>query len=277
MKVPVYTSVFCTANVANGSTWPSIMFTTDPGFDLKGKSKYPDLEQRMFQRGIAEWQICFIGTNEWYEDGKAPNFVGEHKEFTEEAVKRWGVIIREPEKMVVFTDNGSAFKKDSGSLLEQLGFGKHIYFPSVCHQILSTQDNGSLPQAKRAWRKADRDNFIPYTDEPHSSLFLMNQVDKYRRDEVEGWWTKNFLLDFTNLDAIDIAFLKTRFGEKCSQWTDYHGECTEAFKIFSTPIPPGGLGRPMKQKIRFKYTGHNGVKWTSPGTRQTANSRKKKS
>ena len=81
------------------------------------------------------------------------------------------------------SDNGSAFRDANGSVIEQLGFGKHIFYPGCVHQYMSPNDNKLLGAAKAKWLSI----CSSFGNDVECSVAKMNCLDSVSKDNIREW------------------------------------------------------------------------------------------
>ena len=130
-------------------------------------------------------------------DAKRVIYIGNEKNETRtyasesaDILRRFFEIYRVRSKGVVFSDNGAAFFPGGVSVLETLGFERHVSYPAPVHQHLSPNDNRLHGTAKARWRSSG----VDFKDDVESSLMLMHYLDTdcRRRLKIEQAWRLNF-------------------------------------------------------------------------------------
>jgi transposase len=107
-------------------------------------------------------------------------------------LRRFFKIYRVRSKGVVFSDKGTAFFPAGASVLEALGFERHVSYPAPVHQYLSPNDNRLHGTAKARWRNSG----VDFKDDVESSLMLMNYLDIDIKKHAKTWFQRN-ILDLT--------------------------------------------------------------------------------
>lgn len=111
------------------------------------------------------------------------------------------------------SDNGNALFPNGNSVLEAVGFCKHVPYPAVVHQYLSPNDNRLHGTAKEAWRASE----IDFSDDVSASLFLLNLLDVNIKNHSKTWFTRN-ILNLTRESAKDLIVGKGgKTGERNEQ------------------------------------------------------------
>lgn len=104
-----------------------------------------------------------------------------------------------PRNVVVFSDNGKSFFPGGVSVLESLGFAKHVSYPAPVHQHLSPNDNRLHGTAKARWRNSG----VDFKDDVESSLWLLSHLDVELAAHGATWFRRN-LLDLTAKSAREL-------------------------------------------------------------------------
>jgi len=184
INIPEYTSCFVLANKMDGTNLPTIMFTSDPRFDVKKLKKNSDLEK------IAKEYNILLDRINYVEGEGTKKFIREPNKMIKICFDYWGNSLGSrslKRKMTVFSDQGNSYKRGKIDVIEEQEVKTHITFPPLAHPLLSTLDNGVIGVAKSKWKAANIVNEIPYDDEPRSSLYLMKCCDDVTKEEIKNF------------------------------------------------------------------------------------------
>ena len=96
------------------------------------------------------------------------------------------------QEVTYLSDNGSAFCNAYRSVIEQLGFGKHVFYPAWVHQYMSPNDNKLHGVAKAKYRST----FTSFDNDVECSVALMNCPDSTPEDNIREWWVNNLFLPY---------------------------------------------------------------------------------
>ena len=188
-KVPSFTNCIITCIWADGKNHtPAVLFTFNPKFrrDLS-KTVARCLLEKALDAALEEYDInpnrvVYVGKPK----GEKRTYVPE----TAELVRLFfGVYGVEP-KTIIFSDEGNSFKEGAESVLDKLGFEKHITYPPSVHQYLSPNDNKLHGTAKSVWKKQKEVKFI---DDVRSSCLLLSLLDRDTQVHSKTWFEKNIL------------------------------------------------------------------------------------
>ncbi len=127
-----------------------------------------------------------------------------------------------PLNVVVFSDNGKSFFPGGVSVLESLGFAKHVSYPAPVHQHLSPNDNRLHGTAKARWRNSG----VDFKDDVESSLLLLSHLDVELAAHGAAWFRRN-ILDLTAKSAREL--IRGRSGKRAQ--VDY--DRLYAYHIFA--------------------------------------------
>ena len=199
---------------------PPALFTYNGKFrlDRVGRKAWVQeretLQDALVRYGIAAKRVIYIGS----ESNETRTYASESADI----LHRFFKIYRVRSKGVVFSDKGTAFFPGGASVLEALGFERHVSYPAPVHQYLSPNDNKLHGTAKARWRNSG----VDFKDDVESSLMLMNYLDIDIRKHAKTWFQRN-ILDLTAESAIEQ--IRGRSGQKWQ--VDYDRLC--AYRIFA--------------------------------------------
>jgi transposase len=137
-------------------------------------------------------------------------------------LRRFFALYQIPLNVVVFSDNGKSFFPGGVSVLESLGFAKHVSYPAPVHQHLSPNDNRLHGTAKARWRNSG----VDFKDDVESSLLLLSHLDVELAAHGATWFRRN-LLDLTAKSAREL--IRGRSGKRAQ--VDY--DRLYAYHIFA--------------------------------------------
>lgn len=166
---------------------PPALFTFNGKFRLDRVGRKAWLQEReKLQGALVRYSI----------DAKRVIYIGNEKNETRtyasesaDILRRFFEIYRVRSKGVVFSDNGAAFFPGGVSVLETLGFERHVSYPAPVHQHLSPNDNRLHGTAKARWRSSG----VDFKDDVESSLMLMHYLDTDIKNHAKTWFQRNIL------------------------------------------------------------------------------------
>lgn len=237
-KISRFTNCLVTALLSNGVQLDSILYTLNSDFRTdRKKTKVRVAKEMKFSLALAKYGISEDRT---LYDGKLK---GEKGTFA----KEYSDMIRDfleyhKDKLdgldVIFlSDNGNAFKDGEESIIEKLGYGKHIFYPACVHQYLSPNDNRLHGVAKAVWRSM----FKEFSDDVQCSLALMKCLDDVPEDTIRGWFRRNLFLDGGIVRDEDV---KELISGHPSKWSDLHDACINEYKEWA------GIEEPLSAEAR---------------------------
>jgi len=106
-----------------------------------------------------------------------------------ERVRRFFQIYPVVPSAIALSDNGNSLFPEGKSVLEDVGFCKHVPDPAVVHPYLSPNDNRLHGTAKPSWRASG----VDFTDDVSASLFLLNLLDVDLQTHGKTWFRRNIL------------------------------------------------------------------------------------
>ena len=134
--------------------------------------KYSEKDERIVYDGkLAKESRTFVCEY----DGMVCDFLSYHK----------GTL--KAQEVTYLTDNVSAFRNANGSVIEQLRFGKHVFYPACVHQYMSPNDNKLHGEAKAKCCSM----FTSFDNDFECSVALMNCLDSISKDKIREWWVNN--------------------------------------------------------------------------------------
>lgn len=199
---------------------PPVLFTFNGKFrlDRVGRKVWL-LEKDKLVNALARFSI-----NE-----KRVIYIGDEKHETRiyasesaDLLRRFFELYQVPPNVVVFSDNGRSFFPGGVSVLESLGFAKHVAYPAPVHQHLSPNDNRLHGTAKGKWRNSG----VDFKDDVESSLLLLSHLDAELVAHGTTWFKRN-ILDLTANSAREL--IQGRSGKRAQ--VDY--DRIRAYNIFS--------------------------------------------
>jgi transposase len=199
---------------------PPILFTFNGKFRLDRVGRKAWVQERdklvsaLARFGIDAKRVIHIGA----EKNETRLYASESADL----LHRFFALYRIPLNVVVFSDNGKSFFPGGVSVLESLGFAKHVSYPAPVHQYLSPNDNRLHGTAKARWRNSG----VDFKDDVESSLLLLNHLDVDLAAHGATWFKQN-ILDLTAKSAREL--IRGRSGNKAQ--ADY--DRLYAYHIFA--------------------------------------------
>jgi hypothetical protein len=199
---------------------PPVLFTFNGKFrlDRVGRKVWV-LEKDKLVNALARFSI-----NE-----KRVIYIGDKKNETRiyasesaDLLRRFFELYQVPPNVVVFSDNGRSFFPGGVSVLESLGFAKHVAYPAPVHQYLSPNDNRLHGTAKGKWRNSR----VDFKDDVESSLLFLSHLDAELVAHGTIWFKRN-ILDLTANSVREL--IQGRSGKRAQ--VDY--DRIRAYTIFS--------------------------------------------
>lgn len=219
-----FTNCIITAVWSDGvNRTPPVLFTYDGKFRL----------DRVGRRQWIEDKQWLLYCKEHYDiDMSRVVYVGkpqkESRLFTSESaelVRRFFQIYPVVPNAIALSDNGNSLFPDGKSVLEEVGFCKHVPYPAVVHQYLSPNDNCLHGTAKQSWRASS----VDFTDDVSASLLLLNLLDVGLHSHGKMWFSRN-ILNLTKESATEL--ITGRAGKKSE--LDEQRRCAyRAFAVLS--------------------------------------------
>lgn len=199
---------------------PPVLFTFNGKFRLDriGRKAWDQEREHLIgaltRFGINARRVIYIGA----EKNEPRIYASESAEL----LRRFFALYQVPLNVVVFSDNGKSFFPGGVSVLESLGFAKHVSYPAPVHQYLSPNDNRLHGTAKASWRNSG----VDFKDDVESSLLLLNHLDVNLMAHAATWFGRN-ILDLTAESAREL--IRGRSGKRAQ--VDY--DRLYAYRIFA--------------------------------------------
>ena len=191
-----YTALGVTCVFADGTSYPTVFFTSNPLFDRSlnagpaKKAKWEALAQHFKNFRINPDRIVFV-----------PQLPGKGKKSivpaTADRIKEYFDRYEIKDDIIILSDGGREFVG-----LEELGFSRHIKYPSPVHQWLSPNDNRWHGAAMQKWHSMG----IDFKDDGLSLIALLHCLDKTVKD-AEKWFQKNLQVNSWSLDKKQVSKL----------------------------------------------------------------------
>lgn len=227
VQSPQYTNCIVTLIWADGEPrTPPIMFTSDHGFrdskvstDRRKKIR-SETDDLMQEYGITRNQIIWLDT---------------HRHYISEStaiLRLYQDRVQVPPGCVIFSDEGNAFFESGTALLPEL-FGARTaqYLPKV-HHFLSPIDNHFHGSAKAKWRALQAKNGWGKDDDVRSSLCLLHILSTMPKEEVSGYFRKNFLLDLKYIDPDVCVRILDDADKNFDYQSEFFARCSSAYDDF---------------------------------------------
>jgi len=200
-KVSKYTDGICACfwNTDDICT-PCMLFTYDPKFrDIDTPGTPPNKDAEHLWDCLEKYEITRDRVIYLQPDGKGSQLYAKENS---EMVRYFFNLYEDEIENTIFSDQGSAFKDGSHSLIESLGAIKHVVYPAPVHMFLSPNDNSIFGQAKKAWRRARNHDFKDNVD---ASLHLMHLIDMQSEKSSVALFNRNMLLDQRDVTKQGVA------------------------------------------------------------------------
>ena len=184
---------------------PPVLFTFNGKFRLDRVGRKAWVQERdklvnaLARFGINEKRVIYIGA--------AKNETRLYASESAGLLSRFFALYPIPRNVVVFSDNGKSFFPGGVSVLEPLGFAKHVSYPAPVHQYLSPHDNRLHGTAKARWRNSG----VDFKDDVESSLLLLSHLDVDLAAHGATWFKRN-ILDLTAQSAREL--IRGKSGER---------------------------------------------------------------
>jgi transposase len=199
---------------------PPVLFTFNGKFRLDRVGRKAWLQERdklvdtLARLGIDAKRVIYIGA----ENNETRLYASESAEL----LRRFFALYQIPLDVVVFSDNGKSFFAGGVSVLESLGFAKHVSYPAPVHQHLSPNDNRLHGTAKARWRNSG----VDFRDDVESSLLLLSHLDVELAAHGATWFKRN-ILDLSAKSAREL--IRGRSGKRAQ--VDY--DRLYAYRMFA--------------------------------------------
>ena len=249
---PTYTNCIVTMLWEDGyDRTPALLFTYNKALklDVRPKSNRYGWQEN-FDRGkelcehfdIDASRIIYLppGLN---KDGKKKQYVGESKEVLRAFLSHYEEEIDEIEDLVVMADGGGSFTvqlEEGGSesiLTSEYSIAHHVTMPSAIHQLLSVNDNKFHGVAKKQWRAECKD----FSDDPYSSLMLLDKLDGVDPEHIERWFERNFML---NGGKVTLDHFRTLLSEGDATRHEFFRHCLKQYREHKNPGSSAAPGSP---------------------------------
>lgn len=189
----LYTDAIVTMVSADGKNRaPCVLYTFNPKMSLaqkntkRGKMLRRALLKALKKYGIAKWRVVYTKSKK--------HFSGENPAMYRDFLTRNGV----PKKSLILHDGGRAFKEGPQSIFDQMGYEKHVVYPSCVHEYLSPNDN-SLHGCKSTWER----EYHKFESSVEASLRLMQLLDLDTVKHSKGYFKRN-QFDLTETSVAEI-------------------------------------------------------------------------
>jgi hypothetical protein len=185
-----YTALGVTCICADGRYYETLVFSTNPIFNRKRnptarrRKIWAEIDAVFKKWGIDPDRVIYVSPEEMKgKKGKetkksiVPAQVARIKDFFSHYMIE--------EDCVILSDGGDEF-----ACLVELGFAKHIPYPSPVHQWLSPNDNRLHGAAKQRWRKSG----VDFKDDAEALASLLFFMDDETRNSAK-WFDTNLQID----------------------------------------------------------------------------------
>lgn len=183
-----FTNCIVTCVWADGiNRTPPILYTLNPNFrrdrnlTARRSQLVEHLDECLARHGIDEDRVVYIGK----PVGEKEQYAKESPELLRLFFERYGV----DDEATVLSDNGNSFFTNGDSVLESIGFKKHLFYAASVHQFLSPNDNRLHGTSKQSWRSPVND----HSDDVNSSLTLLKYLDRDIINHSRFWFDRNIL------------------------------------------------------------------------------------
>lgn len=183
-----FTNCIVTCLWADGKNrTPPMLFTFNQKFRLDRpptatrQAQVKHLRNCMSRYHIKKERIVYVGKPK----SETRTYVTEKSELIRKFFAHYAIA----DDCVIFSDNGNSFAEHGQSVLEDLGFQQHLYYPACVHQYLSPNDNNVHGSAKKAWRAARRS----FEDDVDSCLHLLQLLDRSTTNNSKLFFQTNLL------------------------------------------------------------------------------------
>jgi transposase len=199
---------------------PPVIFTFNGQFrlDRVGRKAWVQEKEKLINAlarfGISAKRVVYIGT----EKNETRIYASESSEL----LQRFFALYQIPPNVVALSDNGKSLFPCGVSVLESLGFAKHVSYPAPVHQHLSPNDNRLHGTAKARWRSSG----VDFKDDVESSLLLLSHLDADLAANGATWFKRN-ILDLTAKSAQEL--IRGKAGNRAQ--VDY--DRLDAYQIFA--------------------------------------------
>ena len=218
-----FTNCIITGVLSDGRQLESILYTfnsqfrTDRTTTKRRKLMEDELKKAQKKYRVKDKRIVYDGKLE----KETRTFVREYDDMVRDFLEFHKDTLKAQE-VVYLSDNGSAFLDGDESIIEQLGYGKHIFYPPCVHQFMSPNDNKLHGAAKAKWRSM----FNDFDNDVECSIALMSCLDSIPKDDIRTWWVENLFL--TPGIVREEKVKKAILGEG-SKWSRLHDACIDEY------------------------------------------------
>ena len=188
VTISPYTNCIVTVVWADGiNRTPPMLFTYNPNFrrDRRPTAQRIALVQHfdacLKESGIDAKRIVYVGQ----EKGESRYYVSESAAL----LRIFFDYYKVPKCAVILSDLGGSFADQGKSVLLELGFQKHVFYPAAVHQYLSPNDNRLHGTAKKVWRESN----IDHKDDVKSCIFLLRCLDNDIQTQSKMWFDRNMI------------------------------------------------------------------------------------
>ena len=219
-----YTNCIITGVFSDGRQLQSILYTynsqfrTDRSKTVRRKQLEDKLSMAQRKYRVTDSRIVYDGK----DIKESRTFVREYNDMVRDFLEFHKETLNS-EEVIFFSDNGNAFRNDGGSIIEQMGYGNHVYYPPCVHQYLSPNDNKLHGAAKSKWRSMP----IPFDDDVESSIALMKCLDDVPKEAITKWWANNL---FLSNGIVREEQVKRVIFEAESKWSGLHEACINEYE-----------------------------------------------
>lgn len=250
---------------------PAIAFTSIPEFhdptSIRGK-----IRDLMIELKVHSWQVVHSSATRDAADIKA--YTAESKDLTIHALLVWNqhpnVGLGSTQNLKILTDEGNAFKDSvKGSVLETFGWNLgwiHQTFPPAVHHYLSTLDNGVNSTIKRNFHAKMR-KLKDQVSEAESVIWMLYYCNKFAKEQVKSYWTRNFFLKSKNVASITEQHIMETFWPNGKIWHGFHDECDKKYEEWLKNHTQE-LSMPIIGMSRRREFNQNGPKAVEPSKRR---------
>jgi hypothetical protein len=219
--IPQHTNCIVTVVWSDGvNRTPPVLFTYNGKFRLDRVRRATWVAEKKWltkcldRHKIDRSRVIYIGDEK-----------NEHRLYADESsalLRMFFGLYEIPDDVVVFSDNGKAFFPGGASVLEELGFARHVAYPAAVHQYLSPNDNRLHGTAKSTWRTSG----VDFKDDVASSTLLLNRLDADISTHGSHWFRRN-ITELTQDSAFDLISGRSGKGAKVDQDRRY------AYRVFA--------------------------------------------
>ncbi len=202
-KISKFTNCLLTCIWSDGiNHTPCVMYTYNQDFCLDApiteqqRHKQKRLLELLDYYGIAKHRVKLLTDT----GKKSAVYVRESSSLVIDFFNHYKV----PKFTTILSDERNCYFKEKKSILENIGFQKHISYPSCIHQWISPNDNRVHATSKASWRRIVED----FDDDVNSSLFLMHCIDMDTTTNSKKYWEDNMISPTTEKVQREIKLCK---------------------------------------------------------------------